>query len=193
LACQSGANAAALAALVAAAAPAGAQPAWAHQSPSFQSNGAVTVKSLSGGAYGGTDNPTGTVAKVNQSAITQPPTVIIQATSSAVPQIAATVAAHDGNLGGIAGANAMCVAEFGAGWKMASVGRVTAATAPPIYNYYWVNPPSTSSATCNGWTNGTNGYAGTILTSGSSATYYYQPLFNTQNCNVTASVLCSNF
>ncbi|CAN7751142.1 hypothetical protein LJR269_006626 [Duganella sp. LjRoot269] len=64
------------------AAPAGAQPAWAHQAPGFQSNGAVTVKSLAGGAYGGTQNPTGAVAKANQSAVTQPPTVIIQATSA---------------------------------------------------------------------------------------------------------------
>jgi hypothetical protein len=50
--------------------------------PGFQSNGALTVKSLSGGAYSSTENPTGAVARANQSAVTQPPTVIIQATSS---------------------------------------------------------------------------------------------------------------
>lgn len=70
--------------LLIAAAPADAQPAWAHQAPGFQSNGAITVKSVSGGAYGGTENPSGAVAKPNQSAVTQPPTVIIQATSGSV-------------------------------------------------------------------------------------------------------------
>ncbi|CAN7751254.1 hypothetical protein LJR269_006630 [Duganella sp. LjRoot269] len=83
--CQSGASAAALAGLLTAAASAGAQPAWAHQAQGFQSNGAITVKSLSGGAYGAKENPTGAVASANQSAVTQPPTVIIQATGSALP------------------------------------------------------------------------------------------------------------
>jgi len=65
--------------------PAAAGPVdWAHQNGSVQSNGAVTVKSLSGGSYGATGNPTGAVAKANQNAATQPPTVIIQATSSGV-------------------------------------------------------------------------------------------------------------
>lgn len=54
---------------------------WAHQAAGFQSNGAVTVKSLAGGSYAGTQNPTGAVAKANQNAVTQAPTVIIQATS----------------------------------------------------------------------------------------------------------------
>ena len=62
--------------------PAAAGPVdWAHQNGSVQSNGAVTVKSLSGGSYSATGNPTGAVAKANQNAIAQPPTVIIQATS----------------------------------------------------------------------------------------------------------------
>lgn len=69
---------------------AGAQPAWAHQSVAFQNNGAISVKSLSGGAYHGTENPTGALARANQSAVTQPPTVIIQATGAtyiqAIPQ-----------------------------------------------------------------------------------------------------------
>jgi hypothetical protein len=60
---------------------------WAHQAADFQSNGAVTVKSLSGGSYAGTQNPTGAVAKVNQLASTQPPTVIIQATSTGYAQV----------------------------------------------------------------------------------------------------------
>lgn len=58
---------------------------WAHQAGSLSSNGSVTVKSLSGGSYSTTQNPAGAVAKVNQNAVTQPPTVIIQATSSGLP------------------------------------------------------------------------------------------------------------
>ena len=58
---------------------------WAHQAGTLQSNGSVTVKSLSGGSYAGTQNPTGAVAKSNQNAATQSPTVIIQATSSGIP------------------------------------------------------------------------------------------------------------
>jgi len=66
--------------------PAAAGPVdWAHQNGSVQSNGAVTVKSLSGGSYSATGNPSGAVAKANQNAATQPPTVIIQATSSNLP------------------------------------------------------------------------------------------------------------
>ena len=56
---------------------------WAHQAGSLSSNGSVTVKSLTGGTYAATQNPTGAVAKANQTAATQPPTVIIQATASA--------------------------------------------------------------------------------------------------------------
>ena len=40
------------------------------------------MRSLSGGAYAATQNPTGAVAKANQNAATQPPTVVVQATSS---------------------------------------------------------------------------------------------------------------
>jgi len=62
--------------------PAGAGPTgWAHQAAGFQSNGAVSVKSLAGGSYAGTQNPSGAVAKGNQNAATQAPTVIIQATN----------------------------------------------------------------------------------------------------------------
>lgn len=42
----------------------------------------MTVKSLSGGSYTATQNPPGAVAKSNQNAATQPPTVIVQATTS---------------------------------------------------------------------------------------------------------------
>ena len=82
--CQSGRSAGTLVGLllVAATAPAGAGPTgWAHQAAGFQSDGAVTVKSLAGGSYAGTQNPTGAVSKANQNAATQAPTVIIQANS----------------------------------------------------------------------------------------------------------------
>jgi len=60
-----------------------ADPQWAWEAGKQTSNGAITLKSVSGGAtYSGTQNPTGAVAKINQSAATQPPTVIIQATAS---------------------------------------------------------------------------------------------------------------
>ncbi len=89
LSCQSGRTFGALAASIALAAlpPAAVagSASWAHQAGALQSNGAVTVKSLSGGSYAGTQNPTGAVAKANQNAATQPPTVIIQATSSGLP------------------------------------------------------------------------------------------------------------
>ena len=87
LSCQSGRRVAttilAAVPLVASAGPVS----WAHQNGSLQSNGAITVKSLSGGSYAGTSNPAGAVAKANQSAVTQPPTVIIQATSSSNVQM----------------------------------------------------------------------------------------------------------
>lgn len=50
------------------------------------SNGSVTVKSLSGGTYTATQNPSGAVTRSSQNAATQPATVIIQATSSASAQ-----------------------------------------------------------------------------------------------------------
>jgi hypothetical protein len=54
---------------------------WAHQSGSVQANGSVTVKSLSSGSFAATSNPEGAVVKANQNAATQPPTIVIQATT----------------------------------------------------------------------------------------------------------------
>ena len=59
-----------------------AQATWAHQNGSLAPNGAVAIRSLSGGAYSGTQNPAGAVAKGAQAAATQPATVLIQATAS---------------------------------------------------------------------------------------------------------------
>jgi len=58
-------------------------PKWTWEAGKQSSNGAITVKSTNGStSYSGTQNPTGAVAKTNQTAVTQPPTVIVQATSS---------------------------------------------------------------------------------------------------------------
>jgi hypothetical protein len=64
-----------------------AQVGWAQQAAGFTSNGAIEVKSLSGGIFTSTVNPNGAVAKANQSAVTQPPTVVIQATSGSYSEI----------------------------------------------------------------------------------------------------------
>lgn len=88
--CQSGRSIGALACLLVIAASsssaASGPTGWAHKAAGFQSNGAVIVKSLAGGSYAGTQNPTGAVAKANQIASTQPPTVIIQATANSYVQ-----------------------------------------------------------------------------------------------------------
>lgn len=61
-------------------------PAWAWAAGKITNNGSVAVKSAAGpGTYSAVSNPIGAVAKTNQSAVTQPPTVIIQATSAAAP------------------------------------------------------------------------------------------------------------
>lgn len=87
LSCQSGgkAKAAAAAGVLSCllASPAAAQAVWAHQNGSVLSNGSVSIKSLSGGSYAGTSNPSGAVAKANQNASTQPPTVLVRGRSKA--------------------------------------------------------------------------------------------------------------
>jgi len=117
--CQSGRSAGTLAGLlaIAAAAPAAlaGPPGWAHQAAGFQSNGAVTVKSLAGGSYSGTQNPTGAVAKVNQTAATQAPTVIIQATGTSESEMYGQVIN-----GGIV---PTCMAGFNRIWSITGNGR----------------------------------------------------------------------
>lgn len=61
-------------------------PQWAWEAGKQTNNGAITIKSINGSTtYPGTQNPTGAVAKTNQNAVTQPPTVIIQATGGSLP------------------------------------------------------------------------------------------------------------
>lgn len=64
-----------------------AAPQWTWEAGKQTNNGAITLKSTDGStSYTGTQNPTGAVAKSNQTASTQPPTVIIQATSGSGTQ-----------------------------------------------------------------------------------------------------------
>lgn len=61
--------------------------AWAWQGGKVSHNGSVQLKSANGTAtYNAVQNPTGTMVKSNQSALTQPPLVVVQAiTGSKVP------------------------------------------------------------------------------------------------------------
>lgn len=59
---------------------ASAEPQWAWDAGKQTNNGAIIIKSVSGGTtYSGTQNPTGSAVKMNQIASTQPPTVVIVA------------------------------------------------------------------------------------------------------------------
>lgn len=60
-----------------------APPQWTWEAGKQSNNGAITLKSVNGATtYNGTQNPTGAVAKTNQNAVTQPPTVVIQSTGN---------------------------------------------------------------------------------------------------------------
>ncbi len=66
---------------LAAAIPLGAQQ-WVFQGGKQTNNGSVTVRSVDGStSQAATQNPTGAAAKVNQTAVTQPPVMVMQATA----------------------------------------------------------------------------------------------------------------
>jgi hypothetical protein len=94
-----------------------ASPEWAWDAGKQTNNGAITIKSVSGGAtYSGTQNPTGTVAKTNQNAVTQPPTVVIQGGGcSFTHSTFSRIVSGSGTLAPPEGAKAMRVAAVGAG------------------------------------------------------------------------------
>ncbi len=149
---------------------------WTWEAGKQTNNGSISIKSVNGGStYPGSQNPTGAIARTNQSAVTQPPTVIIQATGGSGGMcVGTTRTLYDGNLGGLSGADAKCVAEFGSGWRFASIidaagcmGGVLfgpgGATVAPWYH----NPGS--SYTCANWTtnSGANGsYLSPVSSSG---------------------------
>jgi len=87
---------------------------------------------------------------------------------------------YNGNLGGVAGANQKCAAEFGSGWKFAGNGNINC-TANSQYTYNWIDGASNyaeirrsyeimkttcaagddawfnnNDKNCNGWTYGDN-------------------------------------
>ena len=143
---------------------------WTWEAGKQTNNGSITVKSVSGGStYSGTQNPTGAVARTNQSAVTQPPTVVIQATGgSAGSCVGITRTSYGGNLGGLSGADAKCVAEFGTGWRMGTLVEVAGClnVLPNLQSSGpWVHGQGAGTSNCGSW-NSTNSdeYGGTLLT-----------------------------
>ena len=94
-----------------------AEPQWAWDAGKQTNNGAITIKSVSGGTtYSGTQNPTGAVAKTNQSAVTQPPTVIVQGSQCGFTHSTySRIVSGSGTLNPPADAVAMRVAVIGGG------------------------------------------------------------------------------
>lgn len=153
----------------------------------------MVVKSLAGGSYAGAQNPAGAVAKANQTAATQPPTVIIQATGAiSVPAMMETAALYTGNLGGISGADSKCVAEFGAGWKFAEMGKlisgisVTGGTGMPA----WI-ANSTYGASCGNWTSNASGLTGSYLSAVGTPPMWSAS--SNQVCSNVLRVVCVNY
>ena len=146
------------------------------------------MKSLSGGSYSATGNPSGAVAKANQNAAIQPPTVIIQATAGGGYMIATTLARYTGNLGGVAGATAKCVAEFGSGWRFATTGmRFALGSNGSVVGSWIQDANSVGSNDWSGWT--TTSGTGPIangLTAASNNLY-------ANNCSSPQAIVCASF
>ncbi len=145
-------------------------PQWTWEAGKQTNNGSITVKSVSGGStYSGTQNPTGAVARTNQSAVTQPPTVVIQATGgSAGSCVGITRTSYGGNLGGLSGADAKCVAEFGTGWRMGTLVEVAGClnVLPNLQSSGpWVHGQGAGTSNCGSWNSGDSGdNGGTLFT-----------------------------
>jgi hypothetical protein len=89
-------------------------PAWAQAAGKITNNGSISVKSASGaGTYNAVRNPIGAVAKTNQSAVTQPPTVIVQATSGGYSEMTPLLAVGNN---GVYPAYPTCPAGYTAVW-----------------------------------------------------------------------------
>ena len=70
-----------------------AQPQWTWDTGKQNNNGSINIKSVTGGAvYAGTQNPTGAAAKLNQTAVTQPPTVVLATASLPIRAVGSTCA-----------------------------------------------------------------------------------------------------
>jgi len=184
-------------ALIACMSPLAAGQKWTWEAGKQTSNGQITVKSLSGSTtYSGTQNPTGAVAKTNQNAVTQPPTVIIQATGGGGACAAKTRSRYNGNLGGVTGADAKCAAEFGTGWRFAdlfsassciSIGIETTMANTYEIPWYWAGADDAWS--CGKWTTNDSGTNGSYLTRQiSSGVYSLGPAF--RDCSNQWPLLC---
>lgn len=93
-----------------------AEPQWVWDAGKQTNNGAITIKAVSGGSYSGVQNPTGAAAKTNQSAVTQPPTVIVQGGQCGFSHSTfSRIVSGSGTLNPPADAVAMRVAVIGAG------------------------------------------------------------------------------
>ena len=170
-------------------------PKWTWEAGKQTSNGSITVKSLSGGTtYSGIQNPTGAFAKTNQNAVTQPPTVIIQATGGGGGAcLAATRVTYSGNLGGLSGADAKCAADFGTGWRFATVWEMascigvpaSSSTAPPL----WIHSPSGSN--CSNWTSNDSGQGSYSAVKFGTGGYYGVLEFVGANCGQNYSLACA--
>ncbi len=183
-------------ALIACMSPLAAAQKWTWEAGKQTSNGQITVKSLSGSTtYSGTQNPTGAVAKTNQNAVTQPPTVIIQATGGGGACVAKTRTRYAGNLGGVSGADAKCAAEFGTGWRFADLFSASSCISIPIdtsvstYELPWYWAGGDGALSCNNWTNNDSGTNGTYLSKQiSSGVYFLGPAV--RGCDNPWPLLC---
>ncbi len=172
-------------------------PQWTWEAGKQTNNGSITVKSVSGGAtYSGTQNPTGAVARTNQSAVTQPPTVILQATGgSGGINMGVTRTMYTGNLGGFAGADAKCVAAFGTGWRFASLmdvlgsmGGISTSAIGMNSNGPWVQYQSGYS--CGNWTAGDGGSTGSTMGFTSSNGFGQIEATNNTPCSNQRTLVC---
>lgn len=67
---------------------------WVWDTGKQNNNGSINIKSVTGGAvYAGTQNPTGAAAKLNQTAVTQPPTVVLATASLPIRAVGDTCVA----------------------------------------------------------------------------------------------------
>ena len=184
-------------ALIACISPLAAGQKWTWEAGKQTSNGQIIVKSLSGSTtYSATQNPTGAVAKTNQNAVTQPPTVIIQATGGGGACVAKTRTKYNGNLGGASGADAKCAAEFGTGWRFADLFAASSCisiaietTVGETYEIPWYWTGGGGAWSCNNWNTNDSGINGSYLTRQvSGGVYSLVPAF--RSCDNQWPLLC---
>lgn len=91
---------------------------------------------------------------------------------------------YNGSLGGLAGADAKCEEEFGAGWRMASNGGLYAVVGANISGVGWTHHPSRGGTyTCGNWATISGGAVGHT---GTDINYY-------SGCGTNLPIFCCNF